>query len=126
MVLARAFWPGPLTLIVPAAAWVPEAVHAGTGTVGVRVSPHPVATALARELGAPLTATSANRSGDPPARHPDEVRRAFPEIVVVDGGETRGGPPSTVVDLCVQPARLLRPGAVPWEEIARVLGAGRS
>src|SRR5262245_26821160 len=66
--LAAAFWPGPLTLIVPAASWIPGAVTAETDTVAVRVSSHPIASALASALGGPLTATSANKSGTPSLR----------------------------------------------------------
>lgn len=118
--LAAAFWPGPLTVVVRAASWVPAEVHGGTGSVGVRVSPHPVAAALARGLGAPLVATSANRSGQPPARRADEVRAVFPDLVVVDGGQTPGGAPSTVVDATGRAPVLLRPGAIPWQQIARI------
>jgi L-threonylcarbamoyladenylate synthase len=119
--LARAFWPGPLTLIVRAASWIPPVVTAGGGTVGVRVSSHPVAAALARDFGAPLTSTSANRSGTPPLRSAREVLAAFPGLLVVDGGETPGGLPSTLIDLTADPPRLLRSGPVPWQEISRVI-----
>jgi L-threonylcarbamoyladenylate synthase len=119
--LAARYWPGPLTLVVPAASWVPSAVHAGTGTVGVRVSLHPVATRLARELGAPLCATSANPSGELPVRDPEAVRRYFPQLVIVDAGETPGGAASTVVGFRRDETQLLRAGAVAWDEILRVI-----
>lgn len=107
-------WPGPLTLVVPARAVVPDAVTAGTGTVGIRLSSHPVATALVRELGEPVTAPSANRTGEPPCATAAEVLGLFAGAieVVIDGGPSPGGPPSTVVDVTVSPPRVIRAGAV--------------
>jgi L-threonylcarbamoyladenylate synthase len=119
--LAARYWPGPLTLVLPAAPWIPPAVHAGTGTVGLRVSPHRVATRLARELGAPLCATSANPSGAPPVRDPAAVRRYFPDLVVVDAGVTPGGAVSTVVAFRGAQIVLVRAGAIAWDEIRRVV-----
>lgn len=107
-------WPGPLTLVLAARPEVPGEVTAGTGTVGVRLSSHPVATGLVRRLGAPVTAPSANPSGAPPATTAAEVVRYFgPSLpLVLDGGSTPGGLPSTVVDATVSPPRVLRQGAV--------------
>lgn len=107
-------WPGPLTLVLPARPGVPALITAGTGTVGVRHSAHPVASALVRRLGAPLTAPSANRSGEAPPARAEDVLRAFAgEIdVLVDGGPTAGGLPSTVFDLTVSPPLVRRQGAV--------------
>jgi L-threonylcarbamoyladenylate synthase len=118
--LAAAFWPGPLTLIVPASDLVVPALCAGTGRVAVRVPAHPIATALARQLGVPITSTSAKRSGRPPAATADEALSALgadPDFVV-DGGASPGGPPSTIVDTCGPQPRLVRAGAIEW---ARVL-----
>jgi L-threonylcarbamoyladenylate synthase len=89
-------------------------VTAGTGTVGLRVSPHPVARGLVRALGGPVTAPSANRSGAPP---PTTAAAALEQLegrvdLVLDGGQTPGGPPSTVLDVTVEPPRVLRAGAV--------------
>ena len=107
-------WPGPLTLVMPARACVPARVTAGTGTVGVRLSSHPVATTLARRLGAPITAPSANPSGAAPPATSGEVVAALGAAVdvVLDGGPTPGGPPSTVLDVTVSPPRVIRHGAV--------------
>jgi L-threonylcarbamoyladenylate synthase len=112
--LMERYWPGPLTLVLPARAGVPAEVTASTGTVGVRLSPHPVARGLVRALGEPVTAPSANRSGAPPPTAAAHVLRELGEAValVLDGGPTPGGPPSTVLDLTVHPARVLRAGAV--------------
>lgn len=118
--LAERFWPGPLTVILRAAPSVPPALTAGTRTIGVRVSPHRVAAALAEAF--PVTATSANRAGRPALRRAGEVAAELPEIaLVLDGGETPGGAPSTLVDLTTAPPRVLRAGAVPTEELREVL-----
>ena len=107
-------WPGPLTLVLAARPEIPDEVTAGTGTVGVRLSPHPVATGLVRHLGAPVTAPSANPSGASPASTAGGVLDYFARglELVLDGGPTPGGPPSTVVDATVTPPRVLRRGAV--------------
>jgi L-threonylcarbamoyladenylate synthase len=112
--LARRYWPGPLTLVVVAAPGLPEDVTAGTGTVGVRVSSHPVARGLVAALQAPVTAPSANPTGQPPARTPDAVLAYFDGRIamVLDGGATPGGSPSTVVDVTVSPPRVLRAGPI--------------
>jgi L-threonylcarbamoyladenylate synthase len=105
-------WPGPLTLVLPARPEVPAPLVSRYG-VGARISPHPVATALVRACGVPLTATSANRAGEPPARSAADVRAAFGDAVyVLDGGTTAGGPPSTVAYLDGERVVVLRPGAV--------------
>jgi L-threonylcarbamoyladenylate synthase len=107
-------WPGALTLVFRARTVVPEEIGAGTGTVGVRWSRHPVARGLATALGAPVTAPSANPSGAAPASAAADVVRDFGGAldVVLDGGATTGGPPSTVVDVTVDPPRVIRAGAV--------------
>ncbi|HXG02839.1 MAG TPA: L-threonylcarbamoyladenylate synthase [Candidatus Binatia bacterium] len=107
-------WPGPLTLVLRARPTVPAEVHAGTGTIGVRLSPHPVATGLVRALGAPITAPSANITGQPPPTEAGAVVRDFDGKIalVLDAGPTPGGPPSTVLDVTVDPPRLIRAGAV--------------
>jgi L-threonylcarbamoyladenylate synthase len=108
------YWPGALTLVLRARPAVPMLVTAGTGTVGVRHSAHPVAAALVRRLEGPVTAPSANRSGAVPPVTAKEVLDAFAgEIeVLIDGGPTAGGLPSTVLDLTVSPPRVRRQGAV--------------
>lgn len=112
--LAARYWPGALTLVLRARPHVPEEVTAGTGTIGVRVSPHPVAQGLVRALGGPVTAPSANPSGlDPPTTAAGVlVRFAGAVEMVLDGGPTPGGEPSTVLDLTVEPPRVLRQGVI--------------
>ncbi|MFH2005954.1 MAG: L-threonylcarbamoyladenylate synthase [bacterium] len=91
------FWPGPLTLVLPARPGLPGALISERG-VGVRVSPHPIARALAAGLGSPLVATSANRRGLPPPLSVTEAHRNLgPVDLTLNGGPTTGGAPSTVV-----------------------------
>lgn len=113
--LMERHWPGPLTVVLRARAVVLGAVTAGTGTVGIRIPGHPVARALVRALGAPITAPSANPSGGPPPATARDVLAAFEGKIelVLDAGRTAGGPPSTVVDATVDPPTILRAGAVP-------------
>jgi L-threonylcarbamoyladenylate synthase len=119
--LAARFWPGPLTLVVPVDdAAVVQRVTAGRGTVGVRVSSHPVARALAEVSPAGvITATSANRSGQPPHTTADGVAAALHRVdAILDGGDAPGGPASTIVDVSEAEPRLIREGPIPF---ARVL-----
>ena len=113
--LAEKFWPGPLTIVVPAASGLPEEITGGTGTVGIRVPGLALARHLARSLTRPVTGTSANVHGAPPCRTAPEVVCAFPEglDLVLDGGPTPGGAPSTVLDLSGGAPRIVRHGAVP-------------
>jgi L-threonylcarbamoyladenylate synthase len=117
--LAARYWPGPLTLLIRAPDALAPAISAGTGRVGVRVPAHAVTRALCAAAGHPITATSANRSGDPATADPDEVARTMGDRidVLLDGGRTPGGAPSTIVDVSEPQVRLVRAGAVPWEEI---------
>jgi L-threonylcarbamoyladenylate synthase len=110
----QACWPGPLTLVFRAAAEVPAVLTAGTGTIGVRLPASRDALRVLEVLGGPLTGTSANRTGEPPATTADKVEGAFgAEIdLIVNGGPTPGGLPSTVVDTTVSPPRLIREGRV--------------
>ncbi len=112
--LAVRHWPGALTLVLRARPHVPEEVTAGTGTIGLRVSPHPVAQGLVRALGGPVTAPSANPSGLEPPTTAAGVLARFEGAVemVLDGGPTPGGEPSTVLDLTVEPPRVLRQGVI--------------
>jgi L-threonylcarbamoyladenylate synthase len=113
-VLMTRHWPGALTLVLRARPHVPVEVTAGSGTVGVRLSPHPVARALVGALGEPITAPSANPFGLAPPTTADEVLAHFRGRIqmVLDGGPTAGGAPSTVLDVTRDPPRLLRAGAV--------------
>jgi L-threonylcarbamoyladenylate synthase len=112
--LMARYWPGPLTLVLPARADLPAALTAGTGTIGVRLSGYPVARALVQAAGAPITAPSANLRDGASPRTADEVLAALgPRVdLVLDGGPTPGGPASTVLDVTGATPVLLRPGAV--------------
>jgi L-threonylcarbamoyladenylate synthase len=121
--LADAFWPGPLTLLVPRPATMPDAVTGGLAQVGVRVPAHAVARGLCRASARPLTATSANPSGAPASADPGDVARTLNESValLLDAGPAPGGPPSTIVDVSGGTVRLVRPGAVSWDEVQACL-----
>jgi len=121
--LAERYWPGPLTLLVAAPRALARAVHAGTGKVGVRVPRDDVARAICAAARTPLTATSANVSGEPATADPGEVERALGARidVLIDTGEAPGGAPSTIVDATVDPPALVRAGAISWDEIQRWL-----
>jgi L-threonylcarbamoyladenylate synthase len=119
--LAREFWPGPLTLLVRATASFAAGVGSPDGLVGMRVPDSDIGRMLARRAGYPVTATSANRSGEPPTVNPDVVASSLPDVpVLVDGGECRGGLPSTIVDVSATP-RLVREGAIPWTRVLEFL-----
>jgi tRNA threonylcarbamoyl adenosine modification protein (Sua5/YciO/YrdC/YwlC family) len=122
--LIDCFWPGPLTLVLPARSDLPPALTAGSGTIGVRVSSHPTARALVDALGEPLTTTSANPGGEPPAGDVATARRYFGDRVAayVDGGALAGGSGSTVLLVADDAARVIRRGAVAIEDLVRTLG----
>ncbi len=122
--LAERFWPGPLTLVLPKTAAVPDVVTAGGPTVAVRVPAHPVALALLRAAGVPLAAPSANRSTELSPTTADHVLRGLGGRVdlILDGGPTAAGIESTVLDLTADPPRLLRPGLVTPAMIEAVIG----
>jgi L-threonylcarbamoyladenylate synthase len=124
--LADAFWPGPLTLLVPRSETMPGELTGGLGQVGVRVPAHVVARELCRACGRPLTATSANTSGSPASAEPGEIARTLGDAValLLDAGPAPGGPPSTIVDVSEGSVRLLRPGSVPWDEVQACLARG--
>lgn len=120
--LMSAFWPGPLTLVFPARSNVSELLTGGTGTVGIRQSPNPVAIQLLQELAGPITATSANRSGASPATTAAEVEEIFGSEVdlIIDGGATPGGQGSTLVGFD-QEIFCIRDGKIPFETIRNSL-----
>lgn len=122
--LMDAFWPGPLTLIMPRKPAIPDAVTAGLDTVAVRMPSHPVALRLLRECGLPIAAPSANRSGKPSpttARHVlDDMNGRIP--LILDGGASDVGLESTVVDLCHGQPCILRPGGVTQAMLEAVVG----
>ncbi len=113
--LINRLWPGPLTIVFRASAPVSPMLTAGTAKFGVRLTSHPVARELARRLGGPLTATSANRSGAPECSSAADVLSQLGGGIdaVVDGGPTPGGKGSTIVDATVFPVRVLREGVIP-------------
>lgn len=121
--LVEAFWPGAITILFEALPGVSGLLTAGTGKIGVRLSSNPVATLLARRLGRPLTATSANPSGFPECSTADEVLEALGSGVdaVIDGGSTPGGSGSTIIDCTVDPPLILREGVLSREKIEAVL-----
>ena len=123
--LMEACWPGPLTLVFHAAVAVPSVLTAGTGTIGVRLTAHPDVQRLLEAVGGPLTGTSANRSGQPPATRAEDVDRALGDGVdaVLNGGPTPGGLPSTVVDTTVTPPRVIREGRVPTAAVLAIINS---
>lgn len=122
--LAAAFWPGPLTIVVPRAPDLPDIVTAGGPTVAVRAPAHHITLALLQAYGRPLVGPSANPSGRISPTTADHVRASFPSeaVYVLDGGPCRGGIESTVVAPEADRAVILRPGLVAPDQIARVLG----
>ena len=119
--LVREFWPGPLTIVVPARPGMSARMLAHGGTVAIRVPAQPIARALALGLGSPITSTSANLSGSPaPASALDldpAVRAALD--AVIDSGAAPGGAPSTIVSMTSGSLQLLRAGAIAWERVLR-------
>lgn len=122
--LADRFWPGPLTLVLPAGAGVSEAVSAGTGTVAVRLPRSSLVRDLARRANCALTGTSANRSGRVGARSGREVAQQLGGRIrlILDAGPVARPEPSTILDLSCDEPRILRPGCIGLPEIQRVLG----
>lgn len=124
--LMEKFWPGPLTLVFPGTPSLPEMLTGRGGTIGVRVSSHPVARRLVRAFGQPITATSANLSGQPAAVTASGVRDQLgPEVdAILDGGETPGGKGSTLLGYQGGRVSLLRGGVIPFVQIEAVLAGG--
>jgi L-threonylcarbamoyladenylate synthase len=122
--LAEAFWPGPLTIVLPKAPNVPDALSGGGPRLGVRLPAHPVALALIRALGEPIAAPSANRFMQLSPTRAEHVARGLGDKVdlILDGGDCAFGIESTVVRLEPEGATLLRPGAIPVALIESVLG----
>ncbi len=124
-VLARKFWPGPLTMILKCRTdVVPSAITAGLDTVAVRCPDHPVTLAIIREAGRPVAAPSANTSGRPSCTTAQDVLEDMDGKIegVVDGGPCAVGVESTILDLTCDPPRLLRPGGLPLEDLERLIG----
>ena len=123
--LAKRFWPGALTIIGQAAAELPNQLTVGTETVGVRLPDDDRVRALIAACGGALTATSANVSGQPPARTAAEVESYFGQRIdlIVDGGATTSESPSTVVDATTSELKLVREGVIPWSEVRSAIAS---
>lgn len=123
-ILTGMFWPGPLTLILPKAAHVPDIVTAGLKGVAIRMPSHPLALALIREAGVPLAAPSANASGGVSPTTAAHVLKTLAGRIdgIIDGGPTTEGVESTVLDLTAPPAVLRRPGPVTRMQLEAVMG----
>ena len=122
--LAAAFWPGPLTIILPKSEKIPDAVSAGLPTVAVRMPSHPVAHAVIEAAGVPLAAPSANLSGSP---SPTNAKYVFDDMqgripLILDGGSSAVGVESTVITLATERPRVLRPGGITVEQLRALLG----
>ena len=124
--LAMAFWPGPLTIVLRARVGFPAQLIGPDGGVGIRVSPHPVARGLSENLGRPITATSANRSGEEPATTLQAARNSLGEKVKVflEGGTLSASAPSTVVACDAHGYRIIRAGAIAERQLIATLSAG--
>lgn len=120
----RLLMPGPVTLVLWAAEGIPRNLTAWTGKAGIRVPEHDVASGLAAAFGGPVTATSANLSGLPGLTSPAELAEVFRDTadLLIDAGVTPGPPPSTLLDMTVEPPVILRPGRAPKEALERAVG----
>lgn len=121
--LAEAFWPGPLSIVLPAAPEICAGVVAADGTVAIRVPASPVAVSLAQGFGFAITATSANLTGKPPTASAAVVHSTLGSRVdfLLDAEDAPGGLPSTIVALDAEVPRLVREGAVPWNRVLESL-----
>jgi L-threonylcarbamoyladenylate synthase len=121
--IAEEFWPGPLTVVLRASDAVPRELCGGGESLAVRLPAVPWLQNLIREAGFPVIATSANISGEGEISSPEQAQRLFSGKVdlIVDGGPTPGGAPSTLLDLTVYPPRIIRPGAVATDKFKKYL-----
>lgn len=124
LALAKAFWPGPLTMVLLKKAHIPKAVTGGLDTVAIRLPNSPLALALIKRAGFPLAAPSANKSGKPSPTSASHVAEDFKDEIagIIDGGTTSVGVESTIVDLSNEPPVILRPGGITKEMIEAVIG----
>lgn len=122
--LMQAFWPGALTLVLHASSLIIPRLTAGTGAIGIRVSSHPIASVLAKTLSFPITATSANISGEGECSTAAEVSHSLGDRIdaIIDGGRTRGGVGSTILDMTADPPVILREGTLPSPLIFAIMG----
>ena len=121
--LIAAFWPGGLTMVFKAGRKISPLLTANTGKIGIRYSSHPVATALAKSIGRPVTGTSSNISGYPPCKRAKEVFEYFGETIdlILDSGPTQGGQGSTILDITARPYSVLREGMVLKGDIEKII-----
>jgi len=119
--LGEKFWPGGLTMVFQSSPVLSSALTSNTGKVGIRISSHPLANTLSKTLNVPITATSANISGMAPCVKADQVVEYFNNAVglILDGGETQGKYPSTILDVTIDPPLIIREGMVKVEEIIK-------
>ena len=117
--LMERFWPGPLTLVFWAKAHTPDLLTSGMGKIGIRISSHKVASSLAQSVDSPITATSANISGEANPTNVNQIENAFGNGVnlILDGGRASLNKASTILDVTTKPFKILREGAVPKNEI---------
>ena len=123
--LMEQFWPGPLTLVLPAASDTPKQLLNRTGGVGVRISSQPIVTRLARELGRPLTATSANPSGEPAASTIEQAQNYFAGKIEIflDGGQLPSKTGSSVIEVIDGRIKIIREGEISLEQLAATIGS---
>jgi L-threonylcarbamoyladenylate synthase len=121
--LISTFWPGPLTLVFPAAKTVPSALTKGLGTIGIRIPASALCRRLLQLSGCPITSSSANLPGIPPGKTIEEIRSSFPTGVdlYLDAGEIAGIVPSTVVDVTGSVPRIIRQGAIGLDRLRAVI-----
>jgi len=121
------FWPGPLTIVLPARSDIPPPLINAKGGIGVRISSQPTATKLVEAVARPLTATSANPSGQPPAQTAEQAKKYFAGRVdvFVDGGELTSRTGSTVVEVAGEAIRIIRAGDIGRSQLEAALGPGR-
>lgn len=126
--LMKEFWPGGLTMLLKADPIVSTLLTAGTEKIGVRYSSHSLATSLAETINRPVTGTSANISGYAPCTRAEEVHEYFGQAVdlILDGGQTRGGKGSTILDITKEPPEILREGIVSAQDIEKITGPIKS
>jgi len=119
--LMRRFWPGALTILFPASNKIPKGLVTNTGRVGIRISSHPIAAALVKAFGKPITTTSANLSGFPPSLSVKHIQKYFGDKIpcIIDGGDCEPSRGSTVVDVGEETMRIIREGRIPAEEVIR-------
>ncbi|MGH7797659.1 MAG: L-threonylcarbamoyladenylate synthase [Candidatus Binatia bacterium] len=125
--LIARFWPGPLTIVFPARRDIPRPLVNPAGGIGVRISSQPIANELVQALGHPITATSANPSGQPPARNIEQAKNYFDAAIkiFVGGGELTSKTGSTVAEVIGNRIRIIREGEIDRDELQRAVGKGK-